>query len=94
MTLSLAFAGGCNGVPPGSTFAASGARAQLVFPDPISALGVLAGHVVPSPLHDCGTGHDLAWKVRGDVGITGKVVPVKVPNVVGVGRARSAGGQR
>ena len=88
MTLSFSFSGGFNGVP---TFPAASARAQLVLPDPISAPCVPAGHVVSSPLHDCGTERDLAWKVRCDVGITGKVVPVKVPNVVGGGRARSAG---
>ena len=91
MTLSFSFSGGFNGVP---TFPAASARAQLVLPDPISALCVPAGHVVSSPLHDCGTERDLAWKVRCDVGVTGKVVPVKVPNVVRGGRARSAGCQR
>ena len=93
MTLALSFAGGFNGLPPCPALPAAGARAQLVLPNPISAFCAPAGHVVSSPLHDCGTERDLAWKVRCDVGITGKVVNEKLPKAEGV-CSTGAGGSR
>ena len=44
---------------------------------------VLAHHVASPPLHDCGTGHVLAWKMRYLKGITGKEVGVNLLNVEG-----------
>ena len=97
--MALAFSFSCRGgslLPQCSAFPAACAWIFLVIPNTVVALLVGANSVASAP-----GGHKshsarlpwkvLAWKVLCHVGITGKVVDVKIPKEEGEGRASSAG---
>ena len=75
LSKALAFSGtGRCSWPHGAAFPATCAWVHLVLPNPIRATRFVAWSIGPAPGHDHCTERVLAWKVRSEVGITGKVI--------------------
>ena len=60
MTLTFSFSGSGIVIPPLTTLPAACSWSQLVSPDPVVTVLILACHVAASPLHDHRSFRDLA----------------------------------